>query len=163
MDDTSKRCASPPRNRGYLITYLQSRAHVQHTEIVIPVSKSIDMHLYHQGHVLEPIPSSHQLFMIAKMPISFWKGNSLCAHNTFTGKVCQSIQISHCTWLLIYDDTWMKFTDQAWEKKYGGLLKTMLFKSLFILPNDTFNNPVKNGHFIQLKVTHLLMINLEYI
>lgn len=65
-----------------------------------------------------------KLLMAAKMPISFWKGNSLCAHNSFTGQVCQSIQTSCCAFhltLSIYADTWMKLTDQVCENRVGLL------------------------------------------
>lgn len=103
--------------------------------------------------------------MAAKMPISYCKGNSLHAYNSFAGWVCQSIQTScralHLT-LSIYADTWMKLTDQVYINKQGGLVKIVLFKSTFTLVKGIFNKLVTptNGCFNQLKVIHLLRIRV---
>lgn len=113
-----------------------SRAHVQHSDIVIPISK-INRYIPVSSRTRARISSLLtlaliKLLMAAKMPISFWKRNSLRARNSFTSWVCKSIQTYRCAfhWTLsIFADTWMKLTDQSVKRNRVHLLKCCFLKA----------------------------------
>lgn len=75
---TRKRRASSPRENGRMrLSYLLYIAHIQHTDNVIPISKSIDKYLCHQGRDGTSFPpriSPHQAAYDCKDANQFLKG-----------------------------------------------------------------------------------------